>query len=126
MRAFKEGKEVRFYIFKKTDLKRIVGDFGFFDIIKGPFLGCCLGYKMDRGESNKGYMAEALKAGIEYVFKKTKLHRIEANVMPRNEPSIRLMEKLGFENEGLSKKFLKINGKWKDHVHFVILNEKIE
>ena len=123
---FKNEKELRFYILKKDDLNLIIGDFGFTNIIKGAFLSCHLGYKMDSNEINKGYMEEALKKGIDYLFKEKKLHRIESNIMPRNKPSIRLMEKLGFINEGLSKKYLQINGRWEDHFHFVLFNEEIE
>jgi [ribosomal protein S5]-alanine N-acetyltransferase len=46
--------------------------------------------------------------------------------MPRNGASLRVAEKLGFENEGLGKKYLKINGKWEDHIHMVLFNEEIE
>ena len=51
-----------------------------------------------------------------------KLHRIEANIMPRNARSIRVVEKLGFINEGRSRKYLKIAGVWEDHLHFVLVN----
>lgn len=125
-KSFEENKDVKFFIFKKENMNRIIGEFAFSNIIKEPFWSCYLGYQMNHDENNKGYMTEALKAGIEYVFTYLKLHRIESNVIPRNKPSIRLMEKLGFENEGLSKKFFKINGVWEDHFHFVMLNDKIE
>lgn len=123
---FKDEKEFGFFMFKKSDVSSIIGDFGFSNVIKGAFLSCHLGYQMDQSEINRGYMEEALRYGIRFLFSDRKLHRIEANVMPRNKPSIRLLEKLGFENEGLSKKYLKINGKWEDHFHFVLLNENID
>jgi ribosomal-protein-alanine N-acetyltransferase len=125
-KSFEEEKELKFYIFKKDDESKIIGELEFSNIIKGAFLSCYLGYKTDKDEINKGYMFEALKSSIEYLFKNIKLHRIEANVIPRNAPSIFLLEKLGFEKEGLSKKYLKINGVWEDHLHFVFLNEQIE
>jgi len=96
------------------------------NIVRGVFLSCHLGYGLDKDEINKGYMTEALNAVIRFAFDKVKLHRIEANVMPRNKPSIRIVEKLGFKNEGLARKYLKINGKWEDHIHFVVLNKKLE
>ncbi|MBW5446222.1 ribosomal-protein-S5-alanine acetyltransferase [Cohnella sp. CFH 77786] len=51
---------------------------------------------------------------------------IEANIMPRYRASLRVVEKLGFQNEGLAKKYLKINGIWEDHIHMVLINEAIE
>jgi ribosomal-protein-alanine N-acetyltransferase len=54
------------------------------------------------------------------------LHRIEANIMPRNAASLRVVEKAGFHREGLAKKYLKINGVWEDHIHMVLLNDRME
>jgi ribosomal-protein-alanine N-acetyltransferase len=63
---------------------------------------------------------------VEYAFNELKLHRIEANIIPRNAGSIRAVEKAGFTCEGTSKKYLQINGVWEDHAHYVRLNEKVE
>lgn len=46
--------------------------------------------------------------------------------MPKNKMSLRVVEKLGFYNEGLSYKYLKINGNWEDHIHMVLLNNNIK
>ena len=45
--------------------------------------------------------------------------------MPRNQRSRRVVEKLGFAEEGLARKYLKINGVWEDHIHYVILNDAV-
>ncbi len=71
-------------------------------------------------------MTEAIVKMVAIAFEKLSLHRIEANIIPRNTRSIRTVEKAGFEYEGISKKYLKINGVWEDHVHMVILNEAME
>jgi ribosomal-protein-alanine N-acetyltransferase len=70
-------------------------------------------------------MTEAIGRGIDYIFRKEQLHRIEANVMPRNAPSLRVVEKLGFCEEGIAKNYLKIDGKWEDHIHMVLLNNQV-
>ena len=88
-------------------------------------MSCHLGYKLDNDEINKGYMTEAVEKSIDIIFNEFKLHRIEANIMPRNISSLKVAEKLGFYNEGLAYKYLKINGKWEDHIHMVLLNEKV-
>lgn len=116
----------RLWIFKKEDENRIIGTVGFSNIVRGVFLSCTLGYKLDKDEINKGYITEAIQKGIEVMFNEFGLHRIEANIMPKNNRSIRVVEKLGFYNEGLAYKYLKINGKWEDHIHMVLLNEKLE
>lgn len=117
------GRSFRLWIFKKGEEDRIIGTVGFSNIIKGAFWSCHLGYKLDKDEINNGYITEAIQKGIEIVFGEFGLHRIEANIMPRNKPFLRVAEKLGFYNEGLAKKYLKINGVWEDHIHMVLLNE---
>ncbi|RKD33664.1 GNAT family N-acetyltransferase [Lacrimispora algidixylanolytica] len=116
---------LRLWISKKENPERIIGCIGFTNIIKGAFQSCYLGYKLDEEEINKGYMTEALRQGIQVIWKDFGLHRIEANIMPRNNRSIKVTEKLGFSNEGLSPRYLNINGVWEDHIHMVLLNDRI-
>ena len=71
-------------------------------------------------------MTEAVRKVTEFAFADLGLHRIEANVMPRNEASAAVLKKCGFRMEGSSQKYLKINGRWEDHLHYVILNESME
>ena len=116
---------LKFWIFKKEESNRIIGSVCFNNIVRGAFLSCHLGYKLDANEINKGYMTEAIKKGIEVTFNELGLHRIEANIMPKNKRSLRVSEKLGFYNEGLAYKYLKINGVWEDHIHMVLLNHRV-
>jgi ribosomal-protein-alanine N-acetyltransferase len=115
----------RLWIFKKCDDRKVIGTIGFSNIVKGVFLSCFLGYKLDGDEINKGYMTEAIQKGIDIMFNEFGLHRIEANIMPKNKRSLRVTEKSGFYYEGLAKKYLKINGKWEDHIHMVLLNDNV-
>lgn len=123
-----KGNFLKLWIFKKSDedFEKVLGSISFSNMVRGGFLSCFLGYKLDKDELNKGYMTEAVKKGVEIMFTEYGLHRIEANIMPRNKPSMKVVEKLGFCNEGLSRKYLNINGKWEDHIHMVILNEAME
>lgn len=118
-------KGLSLYIFKK-DEDRIIGNIKLNNIVYGVFLSCFTGYKLDKDEQGNGYMTEALSEMVRIAFEKYKLHRIEANIMPRNKASKRVVEKMGFVNEGTSRKYLKINGKWEDHEHYVVLNEDME
>lgn len=124
----KEKRMFKLWIFKKddTELKRVIGSVALNNIVWGSFLSCFLGYKLDKDEINQGYITEAIKKCIEIAFKEYKLHRIEANIMPKNIRSLRVVEKLGFSNEGLARKYLKINGKWEDHIHMVLINNELE
>ena len=121
------GLTIRLWMFHRDDVRheRVIGYLSFSNIIRGAFQSCHLGYKIDHHMINKGLMTEALGEAIRFAFEELKLHRIEANVMPRNEPSRRVVEKLGFENEGLARQYLKINGVWEDHLHYVMLNPNV-
>lgn len=121
-----EGREIRFYLFDKNNRKNIIGDIGYSNIVRGAFLSCHLGYKIDRNEAGKGLITEALSTANNYIFNIIRLHRIEANVIPHNAASVRVLEKLGFEKEGFARKYLKINGTWQDHIHYVLFNEGME
>lgn len=122
------GKQLRLWIFNKDDkdFEKIIGTICFSRIIRGYFSSCFLGYSIDNSEINKGYMTEVVQSGIDIMFNEYKLHRIEATIMPRNLPSLKVLEKLNFQNEGLSKKYQKINGKWEDHIHLTLLNPDVE
>ncbi len=120
------GQLAKFWIYKREELWRIIGSISLSNIVRGAFQSCHLGYRLDRDEVNKGYMTEALARVIRYAFEDLRLHRIEANIMPRNAASLKVVGKLGFESEGLARKYLRINGKWEDHIHMVLLNEEME
>lgn len=123
----KSKKFLKLWLFLKNDSTFcIIGDITFSNIIRGTFQSCILSYKLDREYTKKGYMTETLEKSIEYVFMDFKLHRIETCIMPRNLDSINLIQKLGFQNEGLSKELLKINDKWEDHLRYSILNKNFE
>lgn len=113
---------MKYWLTKKGE-EKIIGTIIFNGIIKGPFMSCFLSYRLDKDELQKGYMAEAIKKGTEIAFGDMGLHRVEANIITTNHWSIKMLEDLGFVNEGIAKKYLKINGVWEDHVHMVLLNE---
>ncbi|MFF2480980.1 GNAT family N-acetyltransferase [Paenibacillus sp. NPDC058071] len=120
------GQLAKFWIYKREEPARIIGSIALSNIVRGVFLSCHLGYRLDHEEVSKGFMTEALAGVIQYAFDELKLHRIEANIMPRNAASFKVVEKLRFADEGLARKYLKINGEWEDHVHMVLLNDKVE
>jgi ribosomal-protein-alanine N-acetyltransferase len=122
---FKRNKLVRFWIFKKKDNK-LIGNICLSNIVMGNFRSCYMGYKLDNDEINKGYMTEAIRKVVQIMFEDFGLHRIEVNILPRNIRSLRVMEKLNFEKEGYSKRYLEINGKWEDHIHFAIYQDSFE
>ncbi len=120
------GRMVKFWLFRKDEPERVIGSLAFNNIVRGCFLSCFLGYRLDAQETGRGYMTEAVLRGAEIMFNECGLHRIEANIIPRNAASLRVAAKAGFTSEGLARKYLKINGVWEDHIHMVLLNRDLE
>lgn len=87
---------------------------------------CELGYALDRAEWGKGYMQETLRAVLNYAFNSLELHRIEADVDPRNINSIRTVEKLGFQREGYLRERWQVNGEIQDALFFGLLRPEWE
>jgi len=118
-----KSSEFRYFIFKKDDPLKIIGNVSVSHIIRGVLQSAFLGYSIDEKENGKGIATEAIQKIIELSFNDIKLHRLEANVMPSNTASVRILEKLNFTKEGFSKDYCRINGKWEDHLRFALLNK---
>ncbi|QHW34249.1 GNAT family N-acetyltransferase [Paenibacillus rhizovicinus] len=118
-----EGQSIRFWLKLAGESDgELIGTASISNIVRGAFQSCHLGYRMDAAYRNSGYMTEALSHVVAFAFEQLNLHRIEANVMPRNAPSLKVCERLGFRREGLAHDYLRIAGKWEDHIHMVLLH----
>ncbi len=82
-----------------------------------------LGYWLAKKYWGQGLTPEAIRLILDYSFKDLKLRRIYAHVMHPNKPSIRVMEKIGFQREGYLRKAVFQNGRWLDEILFAILKE---
>lgn len=102
----------------------IVGAVNFNEIVYGAFQSAYLGYFGNAAYAGNGYMTEALELACAYAFGKLRLHRLEANIQPGNEPSRRLIQRVGFRQEGFSPSFLMIGGQWRDHERWALLQEE--
>lgn len=98
------------------DATRMLAGFTLANVVRGAFMACHLGYGIDRAHQGRGLMREALEAGLGFAFGELGLHRVMANYMPRNRRSAALLERLGFEREGYARDYLRIAGRWEDHV----------
>jgi ribosomal-protein-alanine N-acetyltransferase len=121
--AMKNGTGYAFGIFsRKTG--QLIGDISLYEIRKAPFQSAIVGYSMDKSEVGKGYATDSLKLALSFAFGQLALHRVTAGVMPRNHASIRVLEKSGFQKEGLSRENICINGTWENHLQYSILRHE--
>lgn len=122
MLQWEEKTAFHFYIMPVRQPDRIIGMIGLNNVVWNAFCSAFLRYKLDKDFLNRGYMSMAVEMVTRYAFEELHLHRIEANVMPRNKASLRVLEKNQYMNEGTAKYYLKINGVWEDHIHMVKIN----
>jgi ribosomal-protein-alanine N-acetyltransferase len=100
----------------------VIGTCNYTNIVRGAFHACHLGYQIARDRQGQGLMAEALRAANHFMFDTLRMHRIMANFRPENERSRRLLERLGFIEEGFARRYLYIDGAWRDHVLTALVN----
>ena len=109
-----------FLIFK-TDDKTLLGGINVGNVRRGVSQSASLGYWIGEKHSRNGYMKEALKLLIPSLFIDLRLNRIEAATLEENIASKNLLKKIGFKKEGVLRKYLKINGTWRDHILYGLL-----
>lgn len=119
--AYMTGTAVNF-VLVDPDSGQMTGSCNFSNILYGVFQACHLGYSIDAGHEGRGLMFEAVSAGIDHMFRTVGLHRIMANHLPENHRSAALLRRLGFEREGYARAYLKIAGRWQDHVLNALIN----
>ncbi len=103
---------------------QFAGEVNLTSVQRGPFQSGTIGYWMSRQQAGRGYTPEAVVAVLRYAFEELHLHRIEIAIVPRNDKSLRVVEKLGIRQEGLAVEFLEINGAWEDHFRFGIVERE--
>lgn len=104
--------------------ERLIGETNISAIQRGPFHNGNIGYWIDQAVAGNGYMPEAVALVLRFAFDSISLHRIQISIIPRNLASRRVPEKLKLRLEGLSLRYLEINGIWEDHVHYAITQEE--
>ena len=119
---FRNDRSLRLFLFLKESPNTVIGMANFVNFVRGAFHACHLGYSIAEEFQGKGYMFEALRVTIDYVFDTVNMHRIMANYMPHNRRSGKLLRRLGFNAEGYARDYLQINGEWEDHILTSLVN----
>lgn len=99
----------------------LVGIINANEVVRGVFHSAYLGYYAFEGFAGRGLMQAGMRAVLSHLFDREGLHRVEANIRPENERSIRLVERLGFRREGYSPAYLYLDGAWRDHERWALL-----
>ena len=118
---YMNGAAIGFGIFKDD---KLIGKLQCSNIVQGVFKNGIVGYSIDGEYQDRGYMKQAIKLFAELAFSDLELHRLEATTLLDNIKSQRVLLACGFEEVGISKKYLYIDGKWRDHKIFALIKEE--
>ena len=119
-RDLREDDSYAFFIIRSRD-QRLAGGLTLSNVRRGVAQSASLGYWIGKDFARQGLMTAAVRAVIPFAFDTLKLHRLEAACLPSNAASLALLEHTGFAEEGFARSYLKINGRWQDHVLFAIV-----
>ncbi|WP_428506041.1 GNAT family N-acetyltransferase [Roseateles sp.] len=120
---FAAGTALRYWFARREAPALLIGQVGVSQLARGPFQNASLGYSLDARAQGQGLMHEALQAVIAELFgPRVHLHRLQAAVRPENRRSRAVLQRLGFSPIGLSRRYLFINGAWRDHELFDLVN----
>ena len=104
---------------------RLAGQVTVDNIVRGALRSGYLGYWIDRSVAGRGMASLAVALVCDHAFTQVGLHRLQADIRPENGPSRRLVERLGFRQEGLLRRYLDIDGDWRDHLAYALLAEDV-
>jgi ribosomal-protein-alanine N-acetyltransferase len=110
-----------FLIFRNSD-KALLGGVTLGLVRRGVAQACTMGYWIGAPHAGRGWMTRAVRAVASHAFEDLHLRRIEAACLPSNQPSRRLLERIGFQREGYARQYLCINGVWEDHLLYALLS----
>ncbi|MEV7805158.1 GNAT family N-acetyltransferase [Microbispora sp. NPDC088329] len=122
---FDEGESAEGLLLCLRDTGAIAGNVNINSIIRGRFQGGSLGYAAFAPYAGQGYMSEGLGLVLRHAFEELRLHRLEAQIRPDNQASIKLVQRHGFRYEGYSPNLLFIDGAWRGHERWAISNDMI-
>lgn len=122
LRDIREDQSYPLFVFRAPD-EALLGGLTLSNVRRGVTQAASLGYWLGRPHTGQGYMIEAVRAAALFVFDELKLHRLEAACLTGNLASIAVLRRCGFAEEGLARQYLKIDGRWQDHLLFALLTD---
>ena len=122
LRALESNDGIPFVILYKNE---IVGQLNVANILHGSVSSCVIGYWIAPEVAGLGITPTAVALAMDYMFKVVGIHRVEIDIRPENEASIRVVEKLGLRYEGLKENYIHINNDWRDHYVFALTSDEV-
>ena len=114
------------YPFLIFDMKteELIGELNINNVQRGVLQSCSIGYWISKDKIGLGFMSESISLIKNFIFNELNLHRIEAACLESNVSSLNVLKNNDFHFEGIARKYLKINGKWQDHLIYSSLENE--
>ena len=103
----------------------LVGQLTVTGIMYGSLRSGSIGYWVSQHVAGRGIIPTAVALATDHCFEVLGLHRVEVNIRPENAPSLQVVAKLGFRDEGLRERYLHIGDEWCDHRSFALTTEDV-
>ena len=104
---------------------RLAGQITVSGVMWGSLRSAQVGYWVDGALAGRGIAPTALALVTDHCLREVGLHRVEVNIRPENAASLRVVDKLGFRDEGVRRRYLHIDGAWRDHRSFALTVEDV-
>lgn len=105
---------------------RFAGQLTLGNVVRGSLRSAWVGYWVESGVAGGGVATAAVALAVDHAFGPVGLHRVEATVRPENGASLRVLAKLGFRDEGLLRRYLEVDGAWRDHRLLAMTRDEID
>lgn len=122
LQQYRDGAGVPFVMEQNGEL---TGQLNVWGVARGSLASATIGYWVSERFAGRGITTTAVALATDICFSELNLHRMEICIRPENRASLRVVEKLGFRYEGLRRRFIHINGDWRDHYAFALTREDV-
>ncbi|MGI6877791.1 GNAT family N-acetyltransferase [Microbacterium sp. gxy059] len=122
LQQYRDGAGVPFVMEHRGE---IAGQLNVWGIAYGSLSSATIGYWVGERFAGRGITPVAVALATDFCFARMRLHRMEICIRPENRPSLRVVEKLGFRYEGYRRRYIHIDGDWRDHYAFALTREEV-
>lgn len=122
LQQYRDGQGVPFVMESEGE---VVGQLNVWGIARGSLSSSTLGYWVSQKAAGRGVTPTSVALATDVCFRELGLHRMEICIRPENDASLRVVQKLGFRYEGLRRKYIHIDGDWRDHYSFALVREEV-
>ena len=122
LQQYRDGAGVPFVM---EDDGELAGQLNVWGIARGSLASATIGYWVSERFAGRGITTTSVALATDVCFDEMRLHRMEICIRPENQASLRVVEKLGFRYEGLRRRFIHINGDWRDHFCFALTADEV-